>query len=285
MAEDHMLAAIARTGRFLAMHPLTRDQRLRTFARFAHWQIESRLRDEVVVPWIGGTRLAVRRGMAGATGNIYAGLHEWPDMAFVLHFLQAGDLFADIGANVGTYTVLASGVRGSRTIAFEPAQETVPALRRNVAINGVDHLVIVRACALGAAPDETRFTVGYGPENRSSVDGACAVPVETLDGALAGAVPILIKLDVEGSELQVAAGAARTLAGARLLAVLSECRRFELAALLERQGFSRFAYEPLTRSLVAGDGNGANALWLRDEAQVARRLRAAPSFSVFGHRI
>jgi hypothetical protein len=42
------------------------------------------------------------------SGNIYAGLHEFGDMAFVLHFLRAGDLFADVGANIGSYTVLAS---------------------------------------------------------------------------------------------------------------------------------------------------------------------------------
>jgi len=35
--------------------------------------------------WIGGTRLLVRRGMTSATDNVYHGLAEFHDMAFVLH--------------------------------------------------------------------------------------------------------------------------------------------------------------------------------------------------------
>ena len=70
--------------------------------------------------------------MTGATGNIYAGLHEFADMAFTLHFLRPDDLFMDVGANVGSYTLLASGVCKARTISFEPYPETMAALRRNI---------------------------------------------------------------------------------------------------------------------------------------------------------
>src|ERR1700683_536380 len=94
---------------FFSEHPLTRDRPLGAWARFAAWQIRSRVKDEILIDWIGGQRLAVRRGMTGATGNIYVGLHEFADMLFVLHFLREDDLFLDIGANVGTYTVLGSG--------------------------------------------------------------------------------------------------------------------------------------------------------------------------------
>ena len=42
--------------------------------------------------WIKGSKLIVRNGMTGATGNIYCGLHEFADMGFVLHLLRPGDL-------------------------------------------------------------------------------------------------------------------------------------------------------------------------------------------------
>ena len=58
------------------------------------------------------------------TGNIYCGLVEFADMAFVLHVLRAGDLFVDIGANAGAYTLLASSVAGAKTTCFEPAPAT-----------------------------------------------------------------------------------------------------------------------------------------------------------------
>jgi hypothetical protein len=127
-----MLSEIFRINAFLATHPLTRRRRLSAAARVLRWQIESRICDEVTIDWIGGTRLAARRGMTGATGNIYAGLHEFPDMAFVLHFLRPCDVFADVGANVGSYTILASGVVRCHTVAFEPDPLTAAALERNV---------------------------------------------------------------------------------------------------------------------------------------------------------
>ena len=83
-----MLSEICRINAFLATHPLTKHRRLSATARVLRWQITSRIQDEVIVDWIGGTRLAARRGMTGLTGNIYAGLHEFADMAFVLHFLR-----------------------------------------------------------------------------------------------------------------------------------------------------------------------------------------------------
>ena len=284
-----MLTAIARIGHFLAAHPLTRDRKLRAFVRFAHWQIVSRLHAELVVPWIEGTRLAVRRGMTGATGNIYAGLHEFADMAFVLHFLRPGDPFADVGANVGSYTVLASGVRGARTVAFEPDPEAAAALRRNVALNRLEGLVAVRETALGAAPGEARFTVGLDTTNRIVAAGAGparTVRVDTLDRALDGQAPILAKLDVEGYEPEVLRGAAVTLASPKLKAVLTEDRSAPVVEVLRGAGFELHGYDAFTRRLVPPDSwQGANLLFIRDEAFVRSRLVEAPAIRVLGVRL
>ena len=97
--------------RYWQHHPLASRDLPGTVARFLRWQLATRLLAmPVVFPWIGCTSLVVERGMTGATMNVYCGLHEAADMAFVLHVLRAGDGFLDIGANVGTYTILASGV-------------------------------------------------------------------------------------------------------------------------------------------------------------------------------
>jgi len=144
----------------LLHHPLTPDHRAARFARLCRWQIASHLRREVIVPWVGGMRLAARRGMTGATGNIYAGLHEFADMAFTLHFLRPDDLFLDVGANVGSYTLLASGVCKARTISFEPDPQTMALLRRNIDLNGLDGRVLVEQTAVGAEDGEVEFTLG-----------------------------------------------------------------------------------------------------------------------------
>src|SRR5262249_49922122 len=154
----------------------------------AHWQIRSRLQHEVVVSWIGRQQLVVRRGMTGATGNIYAGLHEFADMALVLHFLRPDDLFFDIGANVGCYTVLASGVCKARTWAFEQDPTTVAYLDRNIAINALQNHVTVRQIVLGATEAEVPFTIGQDTENKVAKAGdpnvriVRQVPLDTLAG-------------------------------------------------------------------------------------------------------
>ncbi|TMC68336.1 MAG: FkbM family methyltransferase, partial [Chloroflexi bacterium] len=89
------------------------------------WQFVSRLiAGPIALPFVEGTSLFAMRGMTGATGNWYCGLHEVREMAFVLHLLRAKDHFLDVGANVGSYTVLAGGAVGARVTAVEPIPET-----------------------------------------------------------------------------------------------------------------------------------------------------------------
>jgi len=75
--------------------------------------------------------------MTGATGNIYTGLHEFEEMSFVLHFLRKDDVMFDIGANIGSYTILAGAVVGAECFAFEPIPDTFGHLIDNVNINGI----------------------------------------------------------------------------------------------------------------------------------------------------
>ena len=198
------------TLRFITTHPLTRHARIAALARFASWQVRSRLREELVVPWVYPTKLAVRRGMTGATGNIYCGLHEFADMGFLLHFLRPNDLFIDIGANIGSYTVLASGVVGARSWAVEPDPSTVERLARNVEVNGIDDKVVVYPFALGDREGDVPFTIGLDTVNRVAAagePGTRMVRQRTLDALTEGVEPTMIKMDVEGYEEIVLKGA------------------------------------------------------------------------------
>ena len=111
--------------RYVWTHPLNAGGEMRAVGRVIQWQIGSRLLPGLVsLPFVGATQLLVERGMTGATGNWYCGLHEAPEMAFVLHVLRATDHFVDVGANVGSYTVLAAGAVGARSTAVEPIPST-----------------------------------------------------------------------------------------------------------------------------------------------------------------
>jgi|SRR6185312_12624234 len=284
-----MLAPLHNIGRFLAHHPLTRKRRVAAVGRYLQWQVKSRFRDEIIVEWIAGTRLAVRRGMTGATGNIYAGLHEFYDMAFAIHFLRAEDVFADVGANIGSYTILASGVAGARTIAFEPDPGTAASLEKNIQLNGLSERVEIHIAALGESAGRIRFSMGRDTENR--VVGADEpegreVRVEMLDAAVGDRVPSFIKIDVEGYETEVLRGALSLLEKPELKAVLTENKSEPVVKMLEAAGFREVAYDAFQRKLVqAREIAMANALFVRDATFVEHRVATAKFVSVLGQLI
>ena len=283
-----MLPEICRINTFLATHPLTKHRRLPAMARVLRWQIASRFQDEVIVHWIGGTRLAARRGMTGLTGNIYAGLHEFADMAFLLHFLRPSDVFADVGANVGSYTILASGVVRCPTVAFEPDPLTAAAFERNINLNRIADLVEIRITAVGERQGIVRFSTGLDTENHvvAAIEATGRdVPIQTLDQAFlnSGRIPALIKLDVEGYEAEVLRGARAVLAAPGLKAILTENRSPPVVEILRSSGMTEFAYDAFAHRLVpANEVPMANALFLRDFDHVAERVSQTPSMRILG---
>jgi FkbM family methyltransferase len=276
--------------RCFATHPLTCDAPQRAWMRFAWWQLRSRLQREILVKWVGGQRLAVRHGMVGATANIYIGLHEFADMMLALHFLREGDLFLDIGANVGTYTVLASGVCRAKTSAFEPDPGTAQCLRRNIAVNGLGALVEVFECALGAEQREVAFTVGCDSANRIATandKNVQTVRMERLDTVIADPAPIMIKSDVEGAEEGVLQGAKALLANPCLKVIELETVTLESARILAGNRFERAYYDPFRRSLDREPNRlqSINSLFIRDWSFVASRLATATKVKVLGREI
>ncbi|MBS0517127.1 MAG: FkbM family methyltransferase [Proteobacteria bacterium] len=255
--------------------------------RFAGWQIKARFGLQAIVPWVAGTRLAVRRGMTGATGNLYFGLHEFMSMMLTLHFLREGDLFVDAGANVGVYTVLASGVCHADSLAIEPDPDTVADLRRNIEVNHLGERVRVEAVALGPQDGEVAFSIGLGAMNRVESRAATNVRMvaqRSLDGLTAGRVPAMIKLDVEGYEEAVFRGARRTMADAGLKVLVLEGATAAMLETLEQEGFERAYYDPFARrlsrtpnSLAFADGKWtlSNEFFVRDWPFVEERLATA----------
>jgi len=285
-----MLTSLTTLANVFATHPLTREAPLSAWGRFASWQIRSRIQDEVIVPWIAGQKLAVRRGMLGATGNIYLGLNEFADMMFPLHFLREGDLFLDIGANVGSYSVLASGVCRARTWAFEPDPLTAGYLRRNVAINALRALVTVHECALGPISGEVKFTVGLDTVNKVASAEAADVRVvqqRRLDDVVDGAEPLMIKMDVEGYEEDVLRGAQSTLANPSLKVIELETVTPGIEATMREHYFERVWYDPFQHVLGSPPNafKAENTLFIRDQSFVKARLATAKKIHVLGRAI
>ena len=290
---------------FVLGHPLNRGGRVRALGRVLRWQVASRLgAGAPSVPFVNATRLLVKAGMTGASGNWYCGLHEHDDMGFALHFLRASDCFFDIGANVGSYTVLAAGGAGARVVAVEPIPATFRALRANVRLNDLEDLVTLHNVALGAEEDRMSFTRHLDSMNHALVPGeasdtAVEVHVVTLDAIAAQRGPTFIKIDVEGYENLVLAGGATTLRSAELRCVLIELngsgRRFgviddAIHARLRAFGFTPARYDVLARSVAAlpsdsWNRGGDNTLYVRDVDECRQRVRSAARFRLVNREI
>jgi FkbM family methyltransferase len=155
----------------------------------------------------------------------YFGCYE-PENAFVFQsLLPRSKVVVDCGAHVGQYALLAARRLGdnSEVHAFEPSPRTFSALQHNVALNDFRNVVLNQA-ALADQSSATRDFYVADNDNQGSNSlqptttalhrASFVVTVMTLDEYCTkrNLLPDLIKLDVEGAELPVLRGAARTIA-------------------------------------------------------------------------
>src|SRR5260221_7891101 len=132
----NLIFKIATALQFTANHPLNRNRKFRAIAEYGLIQMAARLvPGDLCLEFPNQTRLLISPQMKGAAHFITPRLCEFDEMAFVMHFLRAGEMFADVGANVGAFTVLAAGVAGAKAVSFEPSPTTFEMLSRNVRVN------------------------------------------------------------------------------------------------------------------------------------------------------
>lgn len=154
--------------------------------------------------------------------------YEPAERELVRRALRPGDVFADVGAHVGLFSILAAKRVGSqgKVYAFEPSSGTFDALRVNVRRNGVDGIVVPRRIALSDSDGEESIQIGdarysawtsFGRVPPGEAVGSERVETRTIDSLVRASLierPFLLKVDVEGWELHVLRGGAETFAGA-----------------------------------------------------------------------
>ena len=263
--------------RFICDQPLNRRRKVGALLDFARWQIRSRLVNKpMTYRWINNARVLVRRGETGFTFNIYCGLQDFSEMSYLLHVLRDDDLFADVGANIGSYTLLASAVRHSRTICFEPVPETYSRLLQNLRLNDLGERVVAHNLGVGEKPGTLRFSTNQNCGNHVLRDDekeeALTVKVVTLDEMTADSCPNVLKLDVEGFELPVLRGASGILQNPELHSIILELtgmghnygyRDSDIVDLLKQYGFATYGYDPFARKLTPQVPSPGNALFVR----------------------
>lgn len=158
--------------------------------------------------------------MAGDGGgaSIYFNKTEPEQAKAMQRELKPGDVFFDIGANVGYYSILASklvGPNGS-VVALEPAVRNLAFLERHVVLNKASNVRIL-PFACSSANGTARFSTGPNSAMGGLADNGnrsdMLVPTITLDTLASefGLMPDVIKMDVEGAEAGVLDGGMKIL--------------------------------------------------------------------------
>jgi FkbM family methyltransferase len=171
--------------------------------------------------------------------NELKGGYEKATRDFLERTLRRGDLFVDVGAHWGFFSLQAATHPAGdvAVIAFEPDPTNAAILFRGVARNGLIEKVAVVSAACGdvfdVAPLVANSTMmhsirGIGLKPPFARGPSRFVPVVTLDQALArlphaADARIMLKVDAEGFEPQVIAGATALLASGRVAVIVWEC--------------------------------------------------------------
>lgn len=291
--------SLVNTLKHLVNHPLNKLNKTGAIIRYTKWQIGSRIvPGEVLFQWVNNSRIVARAGETGITGNIYCGLHEFPDMAFLLHVLRDEDIFVDVGANVGSYTILACSAIGTRGYCFEPVPSTYSRLMTNIRLNDLGERVVSLNIALGNAKGEIYFSSNQNCLNHVITDdeqteNKIVVNVSTLDEEIKND-PFLIKIDVEGYETPVLEGADNTLRNEELCSVIMELNGsgnrygFDESKILQMMfdyGFKTYSYKPFEREVISIEGKNlseGNTLFIRNRERVLDRIKKAPKVTIHG---
>lgn len=291
--------SLIHTLKFITQHPLNKTQNFKAIFRFLKWQINVRINPyPIIYSFTSKSKLIVAKGMTGATGNLYCGLHEFYDMSFLLHFLRENDLFVDIGANIGSYTILASGHAKSETIAFEPVPVTYSHFSSNVALNNILLKVTSYNMAVGSKNETIKFTKNLDTTNHAATtndNDTIDVKVCVLDEILNNRFPNLLKIDVEGFETEVINGAKKILGCENLKAIIIELngsgKRYGyneqlIHDTLILNNFKPYLYNPFHRELTLVASFGTyNTIYIRDYDFVIDRLRNAQKFEILNQWI
>jgi FkbM family methyltransferase len=186
--------------------------------RLVHWWVKGR---DVRISTGIGTGLRLN---AASSNPAYAlGTNELPVQQVLSDYLSPGTVFYDIGANIGFFSVAAARLVGEegQVYAFEPLPENAAVIRRNIKINGFENIQVIEA-AVADRSGAAEFLVAH--YSGGSALASASVPpdlkeiitveIVALDDLIARGqirLPNLVKIDVEGAELQVIKGMSATL--------------------------------------------------------------------------
>jgi FkbM family methyltransferase len=146
------------------------------------------------------------------------GTYEEGVIHFMKQHLVPGDIFIDVGANIGWLSCIAAQLikENGKVLAFEAHPETIGLLNENIHLNSFQNIEVF-SVALGNKNGQTEL-FDAPEQNRGGASAVFSsekvhvVPTQKLDDIISvNVVPKIVKIDVEGFEPEVVEGAMQTL--------------------------------------------------------------------------
>ena len=207
-------------------HPLTQNNVSSALYRYIRFNTIQKIYPKArVYKWIANLKFYAQIGDAGIVANIYYELFDYEDSMFLIHHLKDGNLFVDVGANVGHYSLLAAGICNAEVMAFEPIPSTFSKLNRNVKLNKLSNKIETYNIGIGEESSYLDFTTNKDVMNSVAQEHdkeIIRVEVIPLDDLLKDKTPVFLKIDVEGFEYFVLKGATNVLAKESLKYIIIE---------------------------------------------------------------
>ncbi len=222
----------------------------------------------IVAPVFGDTRLLwVNMQDKFVSIHCVMDAYEPENSALIRRLLEPGDVFLDLGANVGWFTLLASTIVGStgHIYSFEPQKPIAERLARTIALNGLQESITLQQAGVWFEAGSMILAGNEGSENQGAAHllpgsdggtGMSRVDLVALDSLGLERCDV-IKMDIEGAEPKAMEGAEKLLSRTRPV-ILSELHWVQLAAV-SGSSCSQFVAAMEARNYVCLGSRGEGA--------------------------
>jgi FkbM family methyltransferase len=159
----------------------------------------------------------------------FNGFYERELTKQIAHRAAAGGLLVDVGANMGYFSLLWTGINASnRAVAFEPSPRNIRLLDNNAVKNSLQDRITLMPKAVGSHCGSITFDVGpvqqtgWGEISAAESETNITVPITRLDEEMPEAEIAVLKIDVQGTDTQVLFGSENLLKQKRIRVIYYE---------------------------------------------------------------
>lgn len=199
------------------------------------------LRKEQIFRWTDRLLWIAHRNFQSSKNPWYYGITEKVEFELLSEKLNPGDAFYDIGANTGIYSHYLAAHKNVYCVQFEPDGDSQKLSRRIAELNHLQKNHMFLPVALGNREGQVDFSTQLGINNRISSGGKTKkVEIRKLDQLNDLPPPAAVKIDAEGSEVEILQGAISTLGYEKLKLVILEFHQGNFDgchAILTKAGF------------------------------------------------